>query len=110
MRYAVIKLSYDCDPVETEYKFNVRTEVLRISFTLDGAYEFVGKWLYKTVKVMKMDCGEVKSQLETNEYIHEKFDKNKNRNNVRTALVERIWDMDYVTEIYIQAIDEVTQM
>ena len=106
MRYAVLKLWYDCEPGEEEYKFKIKTEILRICHTFDGAYDFVEKWYNEAIN--EKYVGEVVGQLERRDRVAKKFDKG--RNPAWCAVVEQEWDMKYVTKIYIQAIDETTQM
>lgn len=110
MRYAVIKLSYDRDVDEPEYILDIRTEILMIYHTLNGAYDFVDRWYDKTIEEKKKHFleGDVTGQLKTIKYIQEKFDKGENK--VTCSIIESGFLTKIVTKIYIQALDEVTQM
>ncbi len=110
MRYAVIKLSYDRDADEPEYILDIQTEVLRIYHTLEGAYEFVDKWYDKTIEEKKKHYleGDVSGQLKTIKYIRERLDKGEKK--VECSIIISGFLTKIVTKIYIQAIDETTQM
>lgn len=110
MRYAVLKLNYDRDMDEPDHIFGIQTEIIRVCHTISGAYEVVDKWYDKTIEEMSNHFleGDFAGQLKTEDYILKKFDDGET--NVWSAIIESGFLTKRVTKIYIQGLDEITQI
>ena len=106
MRYAVLELRYRHDAGKPEIISGIQTEVLRIYHTFGGAYEFVDN--KHSRNVVQWEHDDISYTLYPKDYAKTKFDDGETI--VLCSIIKTGFLTRTTTELYIQAIDELTQM